>query len=115
MMGYMAFIWRNLGMEPIPIDSILDSVDKACLDDSELEEVEVYYTLFAHLLRLRILSGSPNESAQWEFAVTSARKALSNSIKINAYDTYSEIINKIIDGDNVIDLQYYSEQLFGMY
>jgi hypothetical protein len=115
MMGYMAFIMRNLGGVDFPINSILDSVNKACLDDSELEGVEVYYTLFAHLLRLRILSGSFAGSTQWDLAVVNARNALNNSKKINAYDAYCKIINQIIDGNNVIDLQYYSEQLFGLY
>jgi len=115
MFAYTAFVFKNLGAASIPIESILDSVNKSCLDNSEISGVERYYTLFTQLLRLRILSVLGPEGPMWEDAVFNARKALSESSNLNSYAAYSKIINQITDGEFVIDLQYYAEQLFAVY
>jgi len=110
-MAYIAFMFSNLGGPQIPIDSVLDSVYKACLDDADLHPEERYYTLFAQVLRLRILSGNDINDERWEHAVEMARRALNQSEKINAIDTYSELINNLVHHGRIVNLELYAKNL----
>ena len=59
----------------------------------------------------RVYSGNDINDERWEHAVEMARRALNQSEKINAIDTYSELINNLVHHGRILDMQNYAGNL----
>lgn len=97
----------------VPMHLIVESVKKGCLDNADLTPEERYYTLFAQILRLRVLSQKKMDASteDWGECFNRAEKALAESAKINAYDTYAQIIENIKEEGRILDMQNYADKL----
>ncbi len=111
MMAYVTFMYRNLAGVDVPIESILDSVYKACLDDANLSPEETYYTLFAQVLRLRILSGMGVNGERWDYAVEKADQAIANSADLNCHAKLAELVDDFKTHGRIMNVEQYAEVL----
>ena len=96
------------------MDNVFESLVKGCRDNfDELTPDEYYFTLFAHTLRLRILSKEQTEpqSDNWLDAIDRAEKALSKSSKINAYQIYAQVIEEIKVTKSIQDWKNYADKI----
>ena len=112
--AYSTYILVALKSIDFPMSGVLDSVNKGCLDHgNDLTPEEKYFTLFAHVLRLRIFSKEQMNISgnHWEDAVNRADEALAESAKINAYDTYAQVIENLKIEGRIINLQNYADKL----
>jgi hypothetical protein len=113
-LAYSTYILMSLKSIDFPMSGVLDSVNKGCMDHADdLAPEEIYFTLFAHVLRLRIFSKEQMNISgnHWEDVVNRADKALAESAKINAYDTYAQVIENLKMEGRIMDLQNYADKL----
>lgn len=113
-MAYLGLMLRNLGGPQQPIESLLRQASLACMDDeAELPNhpIVVMSTLFAHVMRLRILSGENIDDERWEHAVSMARRVVSRCPENRWAEIYAEIIDNLIEHGRILDLEQYAQIL----
>jgi len=111
--GYLFYFWKISGLMQTnpPLQTILDIIATSCSDEEDLEPHVQYYTLFAHIIRLRIYSETPELAQGLPQAIDLAEQALHKSDQINRYDTYERLIESF-KNSNIFDFQECAEQLF---
>ena len=112
--AYVTYILVALKVVNFSMDNVFESLVKGCRDNfDELTPDEYYFTLFAHTLRLRILSKEQIESQSdnWLDAVDRAEKALEKSSRINAYQIYAQVIEEIKMTKSIQDWKNYADKI----
>jgi len=85
----------------IPAASNFDQCNRATIAFDELEPIETYCTLFAHVLRLMLIRDHEGLQGHRAQAVQDALDALEASDRSRHYDVYSNIINQLINDEEV--------------
>ncbi len=121
--AYFLFMIGNLGgpwfPEAVPQGVILEEAVNACLDDyaqktgEEMDGVTAFHSLFAHILRLRLLSNSSvREGPIWENAVSKALEAAQKSERAHrGWEAYGATIRSLVDTGRIGDMDEYARVL----
>ena len=103
------FDGSNLG-----INSVLEQLNRACLDDEALEPQDKYATLFAQFLRLRFCQEHPELEQEEVNAIHQSQKALEESMKMRSYNSYDDFLNRLINNESINSIQLSDELSFSI-
>lgn len=103
------FDGSNLG-----INSVMDQLNRACLDGEALEPQDKYATLFAQFLRLRFCQQHPELEQEETNAIHQSQKALEEAMKMRSYDSYDDFLNRLINNEPINSIQLSDELSFSI-
>jgi len=111
MTAYGALMIRNLTTFEVPDEFLLHNLNQACMDGIELETLDTFQTLFAHLVRLRVIAGSGINGSIWDNAVINAtiaiEKTKTNPNYVNHKASY-DAIKSLINTGKITDMKNYT-------
>ena len=88
-------------VEKVPVESMLDQCNRASVDLENLSPVEVYATLFSHVLRLNLCTNHNELSSHLEQVKIDALNALETSAQVRHYPVYRRIIEQLCNGEEI--------------
>lgn len=94
------FMDENTGHK-LPVESLLDQCNRATILLENLSPVELYATLFAHILRVGLCTKREELSEQLEQARADARLALELSMQNRNYNAYQVTLNQFFNGEQI--------------
>ncbi|MDA8556410.1 hypothetical protein N9K73_03480 [Candidatus Poseidoniales archaeon] len=103
------FDGSNLG-----INSVLEQLNRACLDGEALEPQDKYATLFAQFLRLRFCQEHPELEQDEANAIHQSQKALEEAMKMRSYNSYDDFLNRLINNEPINSIQLSDELSFSI-
>ena len=112
MSAYSMIIFRNLTPLDVADEAILDTADKACMDEIELEPIDAFHTLFGHIIRLRLLASSEFKDRRWDNAVTQAQKAIQRTESLANFSHRQgslETLMSLIETGRITDIRFYAD------
>ena len=95
-------------------NSILDQLNRACLDDEELEPQDRYATLFAQLLRLRFCQQNAELEQEVATAIHHSQKALEEAMKMRSYNSYSNFLTQLMNNEPLNNIRLSDELSFSI-
>ena len=98
----------------LDINSVLDQLNRACLDGEELEPQDKYATLFPQFLRLRFCMEHPELKHEETNAIHQSQKALEEAMNFRSYNSYNFFLNQLINDEPISSLQISDELSFSI-
>ena len=111
MTAYGALMIRNLTTSEVPDEFLLHNLNAACMDGTELDPLDMFQTLFAHLIRLRVIAGSGIYGSTWNNAVFNAKITIEKTKTHPNYQNYKasyDAITSLINTGEIDDLKNYT-------
>ena len=98
----------------LEINSVLEQLNRACLDDEELEPQDKYATLFPQFLRLRFCVEHPELELEEANAIQQSQKALEEAMNFRSYNSYNFFLNQLINNEPINSIQLSDELSFSI-
>jgi hypothetical protein len=101
LMAQFGIFFAKYTEHKIPNESNFDQCNRATIAFEDLQPIETYCTLFAHVLRLMLLRDHKELQGHRTQVVQDALDALEASDRGRNYEIYSNIIHQLINDDEV--------------
>ena len=97
----MGIVLGRTTMDKVPVESLLDQCSRASVYLENLSAVDVYATLFSHVLRIDLCTKYEELSAYLEQVKIDAMDALEASAQVRHYHVYRRIIEQLCNGEEI--------------